>query len=159
MSPPPSTPTFSTGRGFTDGSSVPLSFLSAVVAKKISMSRRATGETASCAEELRLALEPPREPVLIAVLDRLERAERRRVVPLRLRERHLARLAEEHLAAEEVLLERERRDLLDRPALAAPLAPELARREGERPRARDLEQERRRARLVHEPELERPSAP
>ncbi len=48
MRPPPRTPARSTFRGFTAGSSVPLSFLRAVVAKKISMSRRATSETASC---------------------------------------------------------------------------------------------------------------
>ena len=47
ISPPPSTPTLSTLRAFTAGSSTPLSFLRAVVAKKISISRRDTSETAS----------------------------------------------------------------------------------------------------------------
>ena len=47
MSPPPSTPTRSTGRAFTAGSATPLSFLRAVCAKKISTSRRDTPVTAS----------------------------------------------------------------------------------------------------------------
>ena len=45
--PAPRTPTFSTRAGFTVGSSTPVSFFSAVVAKKISTSRRATSLTTS----------------------------------------------------------------------------------------------------------------
>ena len=65
MSPPPRMPTCSTSRPFTDGSEVPLSFLSAVVAKKIPMSSLATGETASSPKSRASAARPVSIPFSI----------------------------------------------------------------------------------------------
>ena len=157
MSPPPSTPTLETGRGFTAGSSTPVSFFSAVVAKKISMSRRATSETASCAEALRLRLEPAREAPVVAVLDRLERPQRRGVMPLRLREHGLPRLAEEQLAPERVLLERDARSRAPpgSPCASAPRAGACRSRARARAARATVDEELSRDDLVDEADPER----
>ena len=62
ISPAPRTPTFSTRAGLTDGSSTPVSFFSAVVAKKISTSRRETSLTTSSPKRSASARRPSSRP-------------------------------------------------------------------------------------------------
>ena len=133
-------------------SPTPVSFLSAAPAKKRKISWRLTSVTAISPNRPRFRRESLRAIAEERLLDRVDRRERRGIIPLRRRARRLARLPEHHRAPERIVLEHHIANAVHRtPALARDLPVGELRRAIER----NVEQDRRMHELIDQPDLQR----